>query len=259
VTRDEYLRRVDYWLRDLPWGTRRDLLAEIRGHLDELPPNTDLRARLGTAEDYAAELRSAAGLERGRGVIAFLRARRPRTLILVVVALTVIGLAIGAVAWIDSYQPLAFAGGSYQPLGEKEVRGVSGAAVVFHNGRSFRYGFTVVNNGRFTVRLLGVPYPPYLPFTARLLTNGPSNPRDFMSGPYRRFVPFDLRPGEMTLLLLRGVYACHSGTRPGPAISIDELPVRFSFLWRTTTIQIPLDGSLTFVFRKYCEPPAVKP
>ena len=259
MTRDEYLRRVDYRLRDLPWATRRDLLAEIRGHLDELPAETDLEARLGTPEDYAADLRSAAGLERRRGPISFLRARRLRNLILVVVALTAIGLASGAVVWIDSYQPLAFAGGSYQPLDEKEVRGVSGTAVVFHKGRPFRYGFTVVNNGRFTVRLQGVPYQPYLPFTARLLTNGPSNPRDFMSGPYRPFKPFDLEPGAMTLLLLKGVYACHSGTGPGPAISIDELPVRFSFLWRTTTIEIPLDGSLTFVFPKYCEPPAVKP
>jgi len=116
VTPDEYLRDVGYWLNDLPWGMRRDLLAELRAHLDELPPGTNLRAELGPPEAYASDLRSAAGLERRRGPIAFLRARRPRNLILIVLALTLIGLGIGAVAWIDSYQPIAFAGGTKLPL-----------------------------------------------------------------------------------------------------------------------------------------------
>ena len=257
MTAEEYLRQVDFWLHDLPWGMRRELLSELRGHLNELP--ADDLATLGAPEQYAADLRSAAGLDRRRGVVAFLRARRPLNVILAVVLLTVIGLATGVVVWIQAYQPIAFAGGSYLPLYEKEVHGVSGQAVIFHKGRPFRYGFTIVNNGRFTVRVLGVPYAPFLPFTARLLTNGPSTPRLFMSGPYRRFKPFDLKPGQMTLLLLRGAYACHSGTGPGPSVAIDALPVRFSFLWRTTTAEIPLDGSLTFVFPKGCQPPAVRP
>lgn len=47
MTRDEYVRNVGWWLRDLPWSTRRDLLAGLRGHLDELPTDTDFRAQLG--------------------------------------------------------------------------------------------------------------------------------------------------------------------------------------------------------------------
>ena len=42
MTADDYLRSVSFELRDLPWGQRRDLLTEIRTHLDELPAGTDL-------------------------------------------------------------------------------------------------------------------------------------------------------------------------------------------------------------------------
>lgn len=131
MRRDEYVRDVGWWLRDLPWSTRRDLLAELRTHLDELPADTDFRADLGPPEAYASDLRAAAGLERRRGPIAFLRARRRRNLILVVLAVTVIGLAIGAVAWIDSYQPLAFGNGYAFPAGAKGAPGIEGESVVF--------------------------------------------------------------------------------------------------------------------------------
>ena len=58
MTRDEYLRDVGYWLRDLPWSTRRDLMSELRGHLDELPADMDFRAQLGPPETYAHDLRN---------------------------------------------------------------------------------------------------------------------------------------------------------------------------------------------------------
>jgi hypothetical protein len=197
-------------------------------------------------------MRAAAGLERGRGVIAFLRARRPRNLILTLVAVTLIGLAVGAVVWVDSYQPIASAGGTYLPEHTRSSTGLAGSIVTWRKGRPFRYGITIVNNGRFAVRVLGMPLGSALPFTARLLTNGPSDPVDVMTGPYKPFHPFDLKPGAMTLLLLKGVYACNSGTGPGPSISIDELPVRFSFLWREKTVRIPLGGELVFVFPHGC-------
>jgi len=252
MTPEEYLRSVGYRLVDLPWSTRRELLSELRGHLEELPADTDLPARLGPPEQYAAEMRAAAGLERRRGVIAFLRARRPRNLILVALSLTLIGLAIGAVAWIDSYQPLAFAGGTYLPEAARSSVGLDGEILTWRKGRPFRLGITVVNNGRFTVRVLGMPVSPALPFSARLRTNGPSTPVDYMRGPYKPFKPFDLKPGAMTLLLLKGVYACNSGTGPGPSVSIDELPVRFGFLWRTKTVRIPLGEEFVFDFPHGC-------
>jgi hypothetical protein len=258
VTRDEYVRNVGWSLRDLPWSTRRDLLAELGAHLDELPPDTDLRAELGRPEQYASDLRSAAGLERRRGPVAFLRARRPRNLILVVLAVTVAGLAIGAVAWIDSYQPLAYGNATQDPLDSKPTSGAPGVTVLFHKGHPFLYGVTIRNRGRFPVRILGVPRDVTDFFKARLFTNEP-NPAD-NERPLERFRPFDLQPGETRWLVLRGVYACTTGMG-GPshggytASTSTAIPVRFSFLWRTTTASIPLDEPLTVSFQKEGCPP----
>jgi hypothetical protein len=160
VKADAYLSRVDAALRDLPWRMRRELMSEVRGHLSELPP--DIAARLGTPEQYAADLRVSAGLERRRGVIAFPRARRPRNLILIVLALTVTGLAIGTAVWIDSYQPLAQ---QQLPIpGRREGSARAQRRIGrLPQGRPFQFGITVVNNRRFTVRVLGVPYLPRSP------------------------------------------------------------------------------------------------
>ena len=59
-----YLARVDAALADLPSDDRSELLEELAGHLDELAAEggVALEARLGTPEEYAAELRSSAGL-----------------------------------------------------------------------------------------------------------------------------------------------------------------------------------------------------
>ena len=59
-----YLARVDAALADLPSEDRSELLEELAAHLDELAAEGDvaLETRLGTPEEYAAELRSSAGL-----------------------------------------------------------------------------------------------------------------------------------------------------------------------------------------------------
>lgn len=253
MTSEDYLGRVDFELRDLPWGQRRELLAELRAHLAELPEGTDLR-ELGAPEQYAADLRSAAGLERRRGAIAFLRARRPRNVIVAVVALVLIGLAIGAVAWVRSYQPISFAGSTQLPIHAKAALTSNDESVVFHKGRPFRYGITIQNTGRFTVRVLGVPDTPGpLPFSARLMMSGPQK-EPGMEAPFKPFHPFDLKPGDIRWLIFKGVFACHSGSVPGPSFSWGAFPVRFSFLWTTRTISIPLDGKLTFVLLHGCPP-----
>jgi hypothetical protein len=255
VKADDYLRRVDAALSDLPWGVRRDLMAELKGHLEELPP--DEAARLGTPEEYAAEMRTAAGLEHRRGPIAFLRARRPRNLILTVVLLTLIGLAIGSVVWIDSYQPLAWANATQEPLDSTPSPGQPGVTVVFRRGRPFQYGISIRNNGRFTVRVLGVPRSVTDFYSGRVLVSKP-NPAG-NERPLERFHPFALRPGEVRWLLLKGVYACTTGMgAPGPgygAVTWEAMPVRFSFLWRTRTAAIPLDEPLTINFSKEGCPP----
>jgi HAAS domain-containing protein len=258
VTGEDYLREVGFGLRDLPWRMRRDLLAELHGHLEELPADTDLEARLGSPEEYAADLRSAAGLERTRGAIAFLRARRPRNLILAAVALTVIGLAIGAVEWVDSYQPIAFAGGTQFPPDSKPSVGQSGVTVTFRKGRPFEYGITIQNTGRFTVRVLGVPRSVTDFYSGRLLMSEDQTGH-LDERPLERFHPFDMKPGSFRWLVLQGVYACTTGmgrdTLPGAAgITWGAFPVRFSFLWRTATASIPLAEGLAFSFPKGCPP-----
>lgn len=135
---DQYLRLVGFELRDLPWRTKRDLLEEIREHLAELPEGTDLVERLGAPEDYVAELRAAAGLERRHGPVALLRRPRPRNLIAVILALILLGLAIGAVEWVDSYQPLVFGNGWMNPAGTKTPP-TGDQYTVVRLGQRFRY------------------------------------------------------------------------------------------------------------------------
>jgi hypothetical protein len=253
VTAETYVNRVAFELRDLPLGMRRELISELRGHLSELPP--DIAARLGTPEQYAADLRVSAGLERRRGVIAFLRARRPRNLILIVLALTVIGLTIGAVVWIDSYQPLAAGNSSQFPAGAKGEPGLNGESVVFHKGRPFQFGITVVNNRRFTVRVLGVPYVGPLPWTARLMMSPTAKNGVGIPQANTPFHPVDLKPGDVIFLLFKGVYACNTGWGAGTAETFDDFPVRYRFLWRTATTNIPLPESLAFSFPKGCPRP----
>lgn len=253
MTSDDYLRSVGSALGDLPWQQRQDLLAELRGHLADFPADTDLAERLGTPEEYAADLRAAEGLERRHGPVSWLKARRPRNVILVtgltVVLLTALGLGIGAVVWIDSYQPLAF-GNAYQPpLGTHF--GFGGDSADVHPGRPFIFGMEIVNTRRFGVRVLGAPLETDLPWTAHLFMSLPN-----YTGATRAPVPFqpiDLKPGERMFLAFRGVWTCPSGrVSPGVTSELHDFPVRFSFLWRTTTAEIPLPKPLEIVFPKGC-------
>lgn len=253
---DDYLRRVAAALSDLPWGVRRDLMAELKAHLEELP--ADEAARLGTPEEYAAEMRTAAGLERRRGPIAFLRARRPRNLILTAVLLAAIGLAIGAVVWIDSYQPIEFAGGTQLPLDAKGSVGQAGYTVVFRKGHPFQYGIVIQNSGRFTVRVLGVPRGVADFYAGPLLMSKDTTPR-MDERPLVRFHPFDMKPGSFRWLVFKGVFACTTGMGATAAVTREAFPVRFSFLWRTATASVPLDEPLTISFSKKGCPPSKTP
>lgn len=254
MTAEDYLRQVEYRLNDLPWGTKKELLAELRAHLAELPPGTDL-GTLGPPEQYAADLRAAAGLERRRGVVAFLQARRPRNLILVAAAVTAVGLAIAAVAWIDSYQPIRFAGGTQDPLDSKPSVGSAGVTVVFRKGAPFRYGISIENTGRFTVRVLGIPKSVTDFYKGRLLMSEDQSPR-MDERPLVRFRPFDMKPGSFRWLVFNGVYACTTGMGAGRGgLTWESIAIRFHFLWRTRTAWIPLSDPLTFSFPKGCPSP----
>jgi hypothetical protein len=173
-------------------------------------------------------------------------------LIIAVAMLILIGLAIGTVEWVASYQPVVAAGSMANPVGAKHDSIGDVESVVFHQGRPFRFGIDILNAGSHTVRVLGVSYGPgQIPFSARLLVSGPSLGGTVM--PLTRFHPFDLPPGQIRLLIFKGVfhYRCPSGMNIGATIlSLVDLPVRFSFLWRTATAAIPVPEQLRIVFRK---------
>lgn len=249
MTADDYLRLVAFELRDLPWRARRELVSELKGHLAELPAGTELRTRLGSPEQYAADMRSAAGLERRRGVLAFLRARRPRNLLLTALVLTIVGLAIGAVVWIDSYQPLAFAGSTADPIGATQAPGGNSESVTFRKGRPFRYGIQIQNTGRFTVRVVGVPAIHGLPVLTRVFMSPPMT-LPGIGTTFVPFRPFDLKAVQYRVLLLRGSYSRCAYWSPGLADTLWAFPVRYSFLWRTATVEIRLPEMLAIVFRK---------
>ena len=252
MTGEAYLRRVGYELRDLPWRTKRELLAELRDHLAEVPEGTDLEERLGPPTRYASDLRAAEGLELHRGPIAFVRARRPRNIVLALLALTVLGLAIGAVAWIDSYQPLVPGNGFQYPPAAKGVVGSDIEHVAFRQGQPFEVGVSVVNSGRFTVRVLGVSAESGLSFSdlplkAQLYLAGPMANHGGYPRPHRRFRPFDLEPGQVAFLVLRGTYdaPCRRVKPPGQDFwEIGGFEVRYGFLWRTGTAEIDLPPQL---------------
>jgi hypothetical protein len=241
VSVEEYLRRVDLALRDLPWRMRRDLVSELRAHLAELPADADL----GSPEQYAADLRSAAELEQRRGPVAFLRARRPRSVLLTAVALTVVGLAIGAVVWVQTYQPLEPAFGSIEPYDAVGAPAGDSESAVFHDGRPFRFGITVQNTGPFTVRIVDVPE--VVPFTARLMMSG-SLKNYAVRGPYTRFHPFDLQPGQVRLVFFEGARA-KCGWR-GVTDVETGIAIRFGFLWRTATTVVRVPQKLAIIVPK---------
>ena len=250
MTDADYVRQVDWALRDLPWRERRDLIADLRGHLAELPPATDLVARLGTPEHYAADLRAAEGLERHRGPVAYLRARRPRSIILVVLMLVVAGLAIAAVVSIQTYQPLVFGGMSHFPPARD---GAFGDEIKVRAGAPFVFGMEIVNRGRFAVRVLGVPYEPAMayPWKAHLMM-GPLGKSFPGETPSQRFTPFDLHPGEHRVLFLKGVFVCRFGWKTlfGFEGIGSSFPVRYSFLWHDATAEIPFPKPVAFSYNR---------
>jgi hypothetical protein len=282
-----YLGRLSRAARDLPRPRRCELLSEIELHIRMALARTpcanrdemvQLLERVGDPAEIAAADNEQADASLPGG-IASLRTRRPRRLVLALVALVVIGLAIGAAAWTQSYQPLAFApadvlmADSVNTLGENG----HGAWVGYRKGigggphRPF-FGVTIQNTGPFTVRVVGLGrYGPALPvlrgWSSRLLMAqgtfvqeplGPStNPirdtngrivrrRAWKRGPLQPFHPVDLAPGQIVMIAFEGVWHmdCHPVT-VGTTTPPRTFPVRYSFLWKTTTTQIPLPGGLT--------------
>lgn len=237
MTKGDYLRQVEWQLRDLPWRRRQQLIADLRAHLEEVPLD-----QLDRPRPMRRSCESA-GLGRPRGPIAYVQARRPRNLAVVAVLLVLVALLASGFAWVQSYQPLAT--GSYGLSPSGSLTGATGETVVtFRDGRPFRFGFSVRNDGGFAVRVLGVPLTGINPFSTRLFVSRSLTRAHTIPGPTTPFRPFDLEPGEERMLILRGVYAHCRDFAGETQTESRSFPVRFSFLWRTETATLVISDPL---------------
>jgi hypothetical protein len=80
-----------------------------------------------------------------------------------------------------------------------------------------------------------------------------------MDGPYTPFRPFDLKPGEERAIVLKGSYDEPCANRGTWSEIWYSIPVRFGFIWRRATVQVPLTQTLSFVFRKSSDCPSARP
>ena len=275
----DYLERLSTAARDLPQARRDELLGEIEQHIRQALAQTpctnrdEIVALLEQVGDPAEIAAAAEDRDDPGPSVAPPRKPRRRSRIVALVALALVALAIGAAAWIQSYQPLAFgpedvlAANSVNTFGEDG----HGAWVGYSDGigganRPF-FGVAIQNTGHFTVRVLGLGnYAPPLPllrgWSARvLMARGrfvKESPRGPVAGPgrapvrtvwergrLRPFQPVDLEPGQMVMVVLRGVW--HMDCVRAGAGSLTpprDFPIKYSFLWKTTTAEIPIPGGL---------------
>jgi hypothetical protein len=279
---NDYLERLSSAAHDLPQARRRELLSEIEQHIrqavTQTPPTNraEMVALLEQVGDPAEIAAAADDRADGslQGSIASPRGRRPWRRIIALVALAVIVLAIGAAAWIQSYQPLSFAPADVLTANSVNTFGENGhgAWVGYSNGiggphRPF-FGVTIENTGHFTVRVDGIgSYAPLLPvlrgWSSRLLmargtfvqepVRGPvagggriPPHRVWKRGRLRPFQPVDLAPGQIVMIVLRGVWHmdCEANVSAATTTPPMSFPVKYSFLWKTTTTHIPLPGGL---------------
>lgn len=158
--------------------------------------------------------------------------------------LVVVALLAAAFAWVESYQPLGTGNFGMNvpqprvgPAGERTVR--------FRDGKPFELGFSVLNDGAFTVRVVGGPKPAAAaPFSTRLYVSRPLARAREIPGPLTPFRPFDLPAGEQRMLVLKGTFSHCRDWAGQSSVAIDSLPVTFGFLWRTETVRMPLSSQL---------------
>ena len=251
----EYLRQVEVHLTDLPWRARKNLVADLRGHLAEVPTDDDLVIRLGNPQSYAGELRAAAGLEPRRGPLAFIRARRPRNVAIAVALLVIAAALTAAVIWASHYQPLSTGNVWQSPLVSHP--GAAGETVApYLNRKPFQYGVSIRNSGRFPVRILGIPLDPEFSLPWKVRPYMVTSETNFAKGPepFHPFHPFTLKPGHQRLIVLRGVYANCKNYISNSGVNVSAIRVRERFLLWTHTVWIDLPGALVVTMPRHKNP-----
>lgn len=145
---------------DIPWRERQRILDTLADRLGALGPDDSPTSELGPPEDYAAQVRAAAGAttERG-GSFARLRASRTRTKVLLgAAAFLVVVLVAGAVSALR-YQPLRAEGTAeaVDPgLVVQDAGGVQGLTVRFQPGGQILVRYSLTNSGLVDVNIDGI-------------------------------------------------------------------------------------------------------
>jgi hypothetical protein len=267
----DYLERLSAAAHDLPESRRDELLGEIEEHIrqaaaEKRATNRDEMLALLAQVGDPAEIAAAAHDPADASVAP--RRRRSRKLVIALAVLAVvIALAAGGAAWAWTYQPLAFAPADVLPANSVNTYGEDdhGALVGYNrHGHPF-FGVTLKNTGHFTVRVLGnaedgAPLPLFRSWSSRLLgaryvkADKPHcSVRERVPlactlklGPLKPFTPVNLAPGQTVMLLWLGVWHdCRLSVVRGTTTPPRTLPVRYSFLGKTSTAQIPFPGGLT--------------
>src|SRR5215470_13263273 len=109
---DEYARRVEEALADLPEGHRKQLLADLASHLAEITDDgRPVIDQLGPPEEYARELRATADAPPAGP--AGRRSRLPRSarlaVIVAVIAVVVLAVVVGAGVTVHRSREVTFA------------------------------------------------------------------------------------------------------------------------------------------------------
>ena len=273
----DYLDGLAAAAQDLPQVRRDELLGEIEQHIREAVAekpcaNRDemlaLLAQVGDPAEIAAAAQDPGDAPAARPER---RRLRKRAVALVALALLIV-LAAGLAAYTQTYQPLAFAPADVLARNTVNTYGEGGHGVWigYRKGigkgpnRPF-VGVTFQNTGHFTVRVLGVgkwwpPFPVMSGWSSRLLMaqgsfvekpvpgpgNKPVRVRFWRHGPLQPFHPVDLAPGQIVMLAMQGVWHADCSTKPytGQTVPPRDFPVKYSFLWKTTTSHIPLPSGL---------------
>ena len=169
--------------------------------------------------------------------------------------------AAGLFLWLRSYAPLrgldtGFAPGPGLGADVRPVTGSEGRPVLFpalRRSRTFDTAFTLHNNGRFAVTVLGLraraPGPtPWIGATGLLATTSAAASAD-----PRELTPFSalrLAPGDSAIVVVRFGLRCAGATSATPDVYADRVRLRFRYLsmfTRTQTVRLPFAVTLRCV------------